>query len=662
MYISPSSIRPWLAVLLLGTLVACGGGGGKDEILGFDASIPPPTVTAVAPANNASGVPINNALISAAFSEPMAPITGTASFVLACAAPCVSPTGAVALDSTNRVATITLAPGTSLAASTTYSATVTGARSLASGLAMTAPFVWHFTTGVLADTTRPGVSFTVPATSSPGPAGVAANSAISAVFTEDMAAATLSGSTFTLTCSAPCVDPATSVSYIVGNRTALATPAAPLAAGTTYTATITTGATDLAGNALAGNQAAPPAASNYIWSFTTAALPVVPDGPNPPVVPVSLANITVQSTNPAANAGNVCTNATINATFNVPSGLRMDPNTITSSAFTVTGPAPVTASSVVLDAATGRIATFTPLAPLTAGAVYTATIRGGASGVKDLAIPANTLAANSSWSFTAISCATPPPVQASIALGSASLFGTFGGTAGVTSQGLKTVINGNIGTTAVSTAVTGFHDAGPGCTYTETPLNVGTVNGLIYTAPPPPTIVCPSEGTATTFAIATQARADAQAAYNALVAMPAGPDPGAGNLANKTLAPGVYTSAAGTFKIEGGNLTLDAQGNANAVWVFQMATSLTVGGPGAAFPSSIILANGAQAKNVFWQVGSAATINAAGGGTMAGTVISQAGAAISTAGNASIVTVNGRVLSLGASVTMVNTVINVPAP
>ena len=653
---SLSSIRPWLAVFLAGALVACGGGAGKDEILGFDGtpiSPPPPTVTAVAPANNATGVAINNTLITAAFSEPMAPITGTASFVLTCAAPCTSPTGTVALDSPNRVATLTLAPGTSLAAGTTYTATVTAARSLATGLAMTAPFVWRFSTAVLPDTTRPRVSLTVPATSSPGPTGVAPNSAISAVFTEDMAPASISGSSFTLSCSAPCVAPSSTVTYVVGNRTALLTPAVPLATSTTYVATITTGATDLAGNALAGNQAALPAASNYIWSFTTAA------GALPPV---SAANITVQSTNPAANATGVCITGTVNATFSVPSGLRMDPNTITSSVFTLSGPAPVTAASVVLDAGTGRIATFTPLAPLTAGVVYTATIRGGAAGVKDLAIPANTMAANTSWSFTAASCAVPPPVPAAIPLGSASLFGTFGGSAGMTSQGLNTVINGNIGTTAVSTAVTGFHDAGPGCTYTETPLNVGTVNGLIYTAAPPPTVACPSEGTATTFAIATQARADALAAYNALVAMPGGPDPGAGNLANKTLAPGVYTSAAGTFKIEGGNLTLDAQGNANAVWVFQMASSLTVGGPGAAFPSSIILANGALAKNVFWQVGSAATINAAGGGTMVGTVISQAGAEISTPDNAAIVTINGRVLSLGASVTMVNTVINVPAP
>jgi len=226
-----------------------------------------------------------------------------------------------------------------------------------------------------------------------------------------------------------------------------------------------------------------------------------------------------------------------------------------------------------------------------------------------------------------------------------------------------TVINGDIGTTAVSTKVTGFHDAAVGCTYTEVSgADVGAVNGLIYTAPPPPTVSCPNEGTAVTDAIAMQARADALIAYNALVARAAGPDPGAGNLANLVLVPGDYTAAAGTFMIQGGDLTLDAQGDANAVWVFQMATTLTVGGPGAAFPQSVILVNGAQAKNVFWQVGSAATINAAGGGTMVGTIISQAGAAISTAGNTAIVTLDGRVLSLGASVTLVDTVINVPGP
>ncbi len=655
------SIRPWLAAILVGALVACGGGGGgRDPILGFDGTpvtpvIPvvpgvsaPPTVTAVAPAVNATGVAINNTVITAAFSEPVKPLTGTASFTVTCAAPCVSPAGTVSLDGTSRIATFALPAGGTLASATTYTATVTAATSIATGLSMTSPFVWKFSTGVAPDTTRPRVSLTVPATSTPGPTtAVPTNTAISAVFTEDMAPATITGASFTLTCAAPCTSPAGSVTYVVGNRTAVFTPAAVLVANTTYTATVTIAATDLAGNALAGNQAALPAASNYIWTFTTAAAPA-PAG-----------NVSVQSTNPSNGASGICPDATVNATFSVPSGLRMNPATINSGVFTVTGASPVVASSVVLDNGTGRIATFTPAAPLTAGTTYTARIRGGASGAADLAVPANTMLADSTWTFTVSSCVVPP-VPPVVALGSASLFGTFGGSAGVTNQGLNTVINGNIGTTAVSTAVTGFHDAGPGCTYTETPLNVGTVNGLIYTAAPPPTVACPSEGTATTFAIATQARADALAAYNALVAMPGGPDPGAGNLANKTLAPGVYTAGAGSFMIQGGNLTLDAQGNANAVWVFQMATTLTVGGPGAAAPASIIMANGAQAQNVFWQVGSAATINAAGGGTFYGTVISQSGAAISTPGNVALVTINGRVLSLGASVTMVNTVINVP--
>jgi hypothetical protein len=399
---------------------------------------------------------------------------------------------------------------------------------------------------------------------------------------------------------------------------------------------------------LGGNQAPLPAASNYIWTFTTSA--VVPPG-----------NVSVGSTNPIAASATACANSSINATFTIPSGLRMDPITVNSGTFTVKGPglASVTATSVTLDPATGTIATFVPTA-LVAGVTYTATIKGGANGVKDLAIPANTMVSDFTWSFTAdpVACIKP----AAVPLGTASTFGDFGGTAGMTNQGLLTIINGDIGTTAVSTAVTGFHDAGPGCIYTETPLNVGTVNGLIYTAAPPPTVACPTEGTPFTFAVASAAAADALVAYLDLAAMPAGSDPGAGNLANLTLTPGVYTAAAGSFLIRGGDLILDAQGDANATWVFQMATSLTVGGPGAAFPQSVILINGAQAKNVFWQVGSAATINAAGGGTMVGTIISQSGVTISTAGNVSIVTLNGRALSLGASVTLVNTVINVPAP
>ena len=74
------------------------------------------------------------------------------------------------------------------------------------------------------------------------------------------------------------------------------------------------------------------------------------------------------------------------------------------------------------------------------------------------------------------------------------------------------------------------------------------------------------------------------------------------------------------------------------------------------------MAGGAQFKNVFWRVGSAATINAAGGGNMVGNILASAGVSVSTAGNMAIVTLDGRATSLNASVTVVNTVINVPAP
>jgi len=234
-------------------------------------------------------------------------------------------------------------------------------------------------------------------------------------------------------------------------------------------------------------------------------------------------------------------------------------------------------------------------------------------------------------------------------LGRAASFAVFGGGAGITNQGTGTAITGDIGTTGASTMITGFHSSV--FSYAETPLNVGSVSGNVYTNAP--------QGSVADFAYANATAADALIAFNDLASRPDGTDPGAGQLGGLTLLPGVYKSASGAFLITGSDLTLDAQGNANAVWIFQMASSLTVGTPLA--PSSVILVNGAQAGNVYWQVGSAATINGAGGGSMAGTIIANAGMTFSTAGNAALTTLNGRALGLFAAVTMVNTLINVNA-
>jgi hypothetical protein len=587
----------------------------------------PPTVTAVTPRNKATGVPLNTK-ITATFDQAMNPATIDAStFTLS--GPGGSVGGIVTYDALNNTAT--LIPNANLLANKKYTATITTGVTNLCGTALEANFVWTFTTGASTAVTPPTVILTNPANLA---TDVPLNQIITATFSEAMDSATITTTAFTLTSASGPVSGA--VTYAAVGDMATFTPSADLTANTLYTATITTGVTDQAGN---------PMASNYVWTFTTGAAVVT----TPP---------TVVLTNPVSNATGVCLNAAINATFST----AMDPATINTGTFTVTVAGVPVTGTISLNA-TGTIATFTPLNPLTLGTTYTVTITTGAT---DLAgIP---LASDELWIFTT---ATTACVVTSGNLGAAAPFGAFGGGAGITNQGILTVINGDIGTTGASTLVTGFHDhlvaylPPAGCIYTETPLNIGNVTGEIYTAPPPPTITCPDEGTGpaatpgTTFYVATQAAADALTAYNALAALPHGPDPStAGNLGGLTLPPGTYTAAAAAFSITGSDLTLDAQGNASAVWVFQMATSLTVGAPAA--PRSVILTGGAQAANVFWQVGSAATINGAGGGTMVGTIIAPAGITFSTAGNLTITTLNGRALGLNASVTMVNTVINVP--
>jgi hypothetical protein len=213
--------------------------------------------------------------------------------------------------------------------------------------------------------------------------------------------------------------------------------------------------------------------------------------------------------------------------------------------------------------------------------------------------------------------------------------------------------------------MTGFYDKSVAavagvypCSYTVTPSNFGLVNGAIDTAPPPPSGACPNEGTANTMAIATEAALEAQTAYTTLQGLPSD-GVLAAELGDTTIYPGVYTNAS-SVGITLGPLTLDAKGDPDASWVFQIGSSLTVGTPTG--PESVILINGAQAKNVFWAVGGlpGAIINYGGGGTMVGTIISQPGITVSSPGVAAVTTINGRVLALTASTTLVNTVINVP--
>jgi hypothetical protein len=606
----------------------------------------PPTVISTIPINLATGVPINQAL-SATFSVAMTPATISSTTFTLKVTGGASVTGVVTYVPAGSVATFT--PAASLASNTAYTATITtGAQNLV-GTALASNFVWTFTTATIPVITPPTVTATIPANLA---TAVPLNQIVSATFSKAMNPATItaiSPATFTLT--GPGTTPVSGlVAYAAIGNTLTFTPAANLAPSTLFTATITTAAQDLAGNALV---------SNYVWTFTTGTSAVV----TPPQI---------VSTVPANAATGVPLNQAVSATFTK----AMNPLTLTTATFYLTQGGTLIPATITYDAI-NFIATLTPTASLTAGTSYIATVTNGATDVTGN--PLGTTGAPNPWTFTTGAAAVPPPVV----LGpTVILFAGFGGGAGMTNQGINTVIYGNIGTTAASSLMTGFHDTSVlvggvyQCTYTETTLNKGLVNGVIDTAAgsSQPTVACPNEGTATTFATATQAALEALTAYNTLAGLPGGLDvsvcPGcgggsAGELGNRTLAPGVYKSAVSSYAISAGNLTLDAQGDPNASWVFQMASSLTVGTPTS--PESVLLVNGAQSKNVFWAVGGlpGAVINYGGGGTMVGTIISHPGITISSPGqstSSTVTTINGRVLALDASVTMVQTVINVPAP
>ena len=586
-----------------------------------------PKVSSTTPASGGTNVPLNQK-IAATFNTSMnsSTITATGTLTLKVTSGGAAVPGVVTYDAASNTAIF--APTGTLAASTQYTAAVTTAAQSAPGTALATNYIWSFTTGIDVNAGAPRVTSTNPASAA---VNVPLNQKIAATFSDAMDPATISApGTFTMAETISGTPVPGAIVYDAASNTAVFSPASALSVKTEFTATITTGAADLTGIAMG---------ANFVWSFTTGAA-------------VDAVAPTITGTNPASAVLSVPLNKTINATFSKP----MNPVTITSATFSlaVAGVGGVPVDGTVTYDPTSQIATFRPAANLIAGTQYTATISNLVADLFGNALAGG--AAPNPWTFTTGSSIGPMVPD----LGAAAAFGAFGGGAGITNTGTNTVINGDIGTTGVSTSMTGFHDAGAGCTYTETPSNAGFVNGTIDTAPPPPTGACPSEGTVVTLAIATQAVGDALAAYNDLAGRSGGGDPGAGQLGGLTLASGTYKAAGGAFLITGSDLTLDGQGDANAIWVFQMASSLTVGAPG--FPRSVILINGARAKNVFWQVGSAATINGAGGGTMVGTIIAPAGVTFSTAGNAAITTLDGRALGLNASVTMVNVVINKPAP
>jgi hypothetical protein len=185
-----------------------------------------------------------------------------------------------------------------------------------------------------------------------------------------------------------------------------------------------------------------------------------------------------------------------------------------------------------------------------------------------------------------------------------SSFAVLGGQS-VTNTGL-TLVTGDLGVSS-GVSVTGFPP--------------GQVNGTIHISD----------------AAAVQAQADLVATYANAVAQT--PDAGLpGDVGGLTLTPGVYNAASSLGLT--GTLTLDALGDRNAEWIFQIGSTLTT-----ATASSVLLTNGATARNVIWQIGSSATLGT--NTAFAGRIL----AAVSITVNAGV-SVNGQVLARDGSVTL----------
>jgi hypothetical protein len=528
---------------------------------------------------------------------------------------------------------------------------------------------------------------TAPIVSSVAPLNAAAtacpNTIATATFSVAMNPATITGASFTL--AGPGNAAVTGVvTYDATSKTATFTPSNTLALSTLYTATITTAATDVYGIALA---------SNFVWTFTTGSNPCAPPAVisvTPPkaatgicpntvvtatfsgammpstinaatftvtgprttavagVVTYSLSTATFTPTNPLtlntlytgtiwagakdtfgnalANnfvwtfttsatacapptvisvappnaATGICPNTLVTATFSE----AMQPSTINGTTFTLTGPGATAVAGTVAYVASSDFATFTPTSPLALNTLYTATITTGA---RDLT--GDPLASNYVWTFTT----SLTTCQATVPLGTSCMFGILAATPVVSSSGPSNV-TGDIGIWP-SSSITGFPP--------------GVLTGTEYAGD----------------AVAQTAQGDLTTAYN-YAASAAGGAVLTADIGGQTLAPGVYktTSAQPSLEITG-DLTLSGKG----VYIFQIVSTLTT----AANNSDVILSGGATAEDVFWQVGSSATLGTTT--TFAGTIMAQASVSLDTGA-----ILNGRALARTGAISLLSNPVNVP--
>jgi type VI secretion system secreted protein VgrG len=210
-----------------------------------------------------------------------------------------------------------------------------------------------------------------------------------------------------------------------------------------------------------------------------------------------------------------------------------------------------------------------------------------------------------------------------------------------------------LGTAASFSVLAGSTVTNTGTTLISADAGIGTERGNVGVSPGsavtnfPPGIVAPPGEIHAADEVAAQAQLDLTAAYDAAAAPACDTNLTGQDLGGMTLVGGVYcfdSSAQLT-----GTLTLDAQGNPDAVFIFQIESTLTT-----SVGSTVLVINGAQACHLFWQVGSSATLGT--GSAFSGNILALASI---TAGTAAVV--EGRLLARNGAVTLDANTVHTPA-
>lgn len=291
--------------------------------------------------------------------------------------------------------------------------------------------------------------------------------------------------------------------------------------------------------------------------------PTVPNTNDPPAVTATV---------PVQGSTGVVRNAAVTATFSEP----MAAATLNATSFTLRNGTVAIPGDVTY---TGTTATLVPTASLQPNILYTATITTAATDVGG-----SPLSVSRVWTFTTV--ATSPTGPATVNLGTAGTYAILAKSA-VSTTGATAVV-GDVGLSpAAASFITGFNLSTPPTTYTTSPQVTGQVRASDYDAPTPANL--------------TTAVLDMQTAYTDASgrSLPDYTELGAGNIDGLTLTPGLYKWGTGVSIPIGVTLA----GDANGVWIFQIAGNLTV-----ANGAIVTLSGGAQASNVFWQVAGQATL------------------------------------------------------